>query len=140
MAPLDPEQSGSFGHLAVKGMEEGVAYLVTLVVGWVLSRLLVGKRLAALERTVEQQPAVTHQAITDALAEQEERIMERIEKITSEQSEVRQEVFGVRGHGGISARIDRMDQQLQGISRAVAGVDAKMQLLVKLQAGERDTP
>lgn len=131
MAPLDPEQSSVASHWAIKGLEEGFGYLVTLVIGWVASRAFVGKRLTAIETTVAAQPGQIRDAVEGEMTAMEERIMKRITKIAIEQQAVTQEVFGVHGQGGVSRRLDDLSRDVQTLRQSNARIEANIKTLIE---------
>lgn len=131
MAPLDPE-SGSFGALAVKTSEAGIAAVVTVFIGWLIAKVFQGKRLAAVERAIEDQPEAMKRAIEEAIAKHEEKTMRRLKELAIRQQEVQQEVFGAHGRGGLTSRVEQVVTDLSTLSRETGEISAKLDVIVDL--------
>lgn len=136
MSPLDPE-TGTMADLAVKTSEAGAAAAITVFMGWFIAKLFQGKRLAAVERAVQEQPAVMQRAIDEAIAKHEEKTMRRLKELAIRQQEVQQEVFGAHGRGGLSGRVEQVAHDLGELSRETGEISAKLDVIVNLLKDQR---
>ncbi|GAB1340875.1 hypothetical protein [Gemmatimonas sp.] len=124
---LDPEHSVAAvaaGQSSLKAFaESAVAYLATVLMTWLLSRLLVGRRLTKLE---------TKHA-TD-LAELEERLMEKFSTLSHDHAALAQEVWGAQQQNGLRGEVEKVKTMQQRHGETLASIKAMLELLIKQQS------
>ncbi|GAB1345032.1 hypothetical protein [Gemmatimonas sp.] len=126
MSPLslDPEQSASVvsaGQWSVKAFaESALAYLATALVGWLASRVLVGRRIAQLESSHER-----------SLTEMEERIMEKLNGLAADHAALAQEVWGAQQQNGLRGEVAKIKDLQQRHGETLASIKAMLEVLLK---------
>lgn len=118
---IDPEQSAAVGAWSLKAFtESALAYLATAFLGWLASRLLVGRRLAKLEA-----------AHATSLIDMEKRIMEKLNGLAADHAALAQEVWGAQQQNGLRGEVETVKAMQQRHGETLASIKAMLEVLLK---------
>lgn len=135
---IDPEPTASAGATIAALAESGLAYGFTLILGWIVSQLFVGKRLKKHEEAMKDQHhaqrdelAVSIEDLGKTIASIREEILLRVEKNEHAHQSVAQEVWGAHETNGIRGDVKLLKDEVSGYGRALSSIDAKMEILLQ---------
>ena len=140
MTPLgiDPEQSASVVSAGVSAggsvkafTESALAWLATALLGWLASRVLMGRRVAKLEAAQGTSLAQLKEAYETSLTEMEERIMEKLNGLAADHAALAQEVWGAQQQNGLRGDVAKIKDLQQRHGETLASIKAMLEVVLK---------